>query len=99
MGKQSSISWILVGVKPKDKLDIDNESLSKLLRDSFNLDSIFTLFLCGTEVDKTGNLVEMEDGYEMIKTSLKEYVEGDYCIIAKHTEADLLFMPTEIKIS
>jgi hypothetical protein len=89
----SEISWVLVGVRPRGDEPLQEEVLHKIMEESFQEDRTYSLFLCGTEVDKTGTLEEMEEGYRMIKKGVEDYTEGDYCIISKHDEGDLLFMP------
>ena len=94
--KVSDVSWVLVGVRPRTEEKLPEEVLQKLMVESFMDDRIYKLFLCGTEIDKSGNLDEMEEGYKLLRKSMEEYKDGDYCIISRHDEADLLFLPTEI---
>jgi hypothetical protein len=93
----SEISWVLVGVRPRTEQPLEEVVLNKILQESFEENRIYNLFLCGTEVDKTGTLDEMEEGFRMIKNGVEDYSEGDYCIISKHDEGDLLFMPAIIE--
>ena len=95
--KISDVSWVLVGVRPRTEEQLPEEVLQKLMVESFMDDRIYKLFLCGTEIDKTGNLDEMEEGYKLLRKSMDEYKDGDYCIISSHDEADLLFLPTELE--
>lgn len=97
MEKQSNVSWVLVGVRPKNEEQLDEATLNKMAMEAFMEGKIYKLFLCGTEVDKSGTLIEMEDGYNLIKKNLEEYKDGDYCIISSHEEGNLLFMPKEIE--
>ena len=87
----SNISWVITGVRTEDK--ISEERLQELMVEAFLPDRIYHLFLCGSELEKEGTLVEMEEGFLMIKSQVEEYNEGDYCIISKHEGADLLFLP------
>jgi len=93
MKKPSAISWVLVGVRPKGDEPLQQATFEKILEESFQENRTYSLFLCGTEVEKTGTLEEMEEGYKMIKDGVKDYSEGDYCIISRHDEGDLLFVP------
>jgi hypothetical protein len=93
----SEISWVLVGVRPRTEQPLEEAVLHKILQESFEENRTYTLFLCGTEVDKSGTLDEMEEGFRKIKDGVEEYSEGDYCIISKHEEGDLLFMPAIIE--
>ena len=97
MEKQSNVSWVLVGVKPTGEEQLEEKVLHKMNMEAFMPDRTYKLFLCGIEVDKTGTLVEMEEGYELLKKNLEEYNDGDYCIISSHEEGSLLFLPIEIK--
>lgn len=93
----SDVSWVLVGVRPRNEEKLEEEVLQKLMVESFQPERKYTLFLCGTQMDKSGTLDEMEEGFRMIKTNLEEYKDGDYCIISEHEEADLLFLPTYVE--
>lgn len=97
MTNRTNISWVLVGVRPRNEEKLEENVLQRLLEETFKEGKMYTLFLCGTEIDKTGTLEEMEEGFETVSSQLEEYKEGDYCIISKHDEADLLFLPTIIK--
>ncbi len=97
MNNTSNVSWVLVGVRPRTEDKIEEEVLQRLLVESFQDDRTYKLFLCGAEIDKTGNLDEMEEGFNLLRKNMKEYKDGDYCIISTHDEADLLFMPTELE--
>ena len=94
MENTSNISWVLVGARPASEEEtFTEEVLQKLMNESFDEKRLYSLFLCGAEMDKTGTLEEMETGFILVMKSFKEYKEGDYCIIAKHDEGDLLFLP------
>ncbi len=97
MDNQSEISWVLVGVRPVKNEKLEEGVLEKILNKSFSEDKIYHLFLCGTEIDKTGTLHEMEEAFKLLQLEMNEYKEGDFCIISKHEEADLLFLPTILK--
>lgn len=89
----SDINWVLVGMRPNKEENPTEEMMSTILDDAFKPEATYSLFLCGAEIDKTGTLEELEQGFRMILDGFEEYNEGDYCIIHKHEEADLLFMP------
>lgn len=97
--EKSDVSWVLVGIRPNGETKIHPDILSELLRESFKPERVFHLFICGAEVEKKGTLEEMEKGYYMVKNSLDEYREGDYCVISRHSEGDLLFMPTQMDLA
>ena len=94
--KISNISWVLVGVRPNTSEPASEETVQKMLMEAFLPGKIYKLFLCGVEVDKEGNLEEMEEGFLMLKSKMEEYNDGDYCIISQHEEGNLLFLPTII---
>ena len=95
MENQSKVGWALAGVRT-DK-EMTKEEISKLLNESFLPEKKFTLFLCGEEMpDKTGTLDQMEEGLDLLKAGMEDYEVGDYAIISKHEEADLLFVPVEL---
>ena len=91
----SKYSWVLVGVRPSTEDTISEETAQKMLTEAFLPGRSFTLFLCGAEIDKQGTLEEMEDGLEILMKGMEDYNHGDYCIISKHEEGNLLFMPLE----
>jgi hypothetical protein len=93
----SNVSWVLVGVRPRTEEKLEEEVLQKLMVESFLPERTYKLFLCGAEVDKAGTLDELEEGYKLLKKSMEEFKDGDYCIISVHEEADLLFLPTELE--
>lgn len=92
----STVSWALVGVRPHEEGSLPDEIVHKMTMEAFLEGKIYKLFLCGTEVDKTGTLAEMEEGYLLLKKNMEEYRDGDYCIISSHDEGSLLFLPTQI---
>ena len=96
---ESSVSWALVGVRPFGEEPLSDAVVHKMLMEAFLEGKTYKLFLCGTEVDKTGTLVEMEEGYLLLKKNMEEYNDGDYCIISSHDEGSLLFLPTQIEES
>lgn len=91
--EESDVSWVLVGVRPRDEEKLPEETLQRMMEDSFSEGKVYKLFLCGVEVDKEGTLDEMEEGFKMVKKNMDEYNDGDYCIISRHEEGDLLFLP------
>ena len=93
----SKVSWVLVGVRPAGDEALAEDVISRMLTEAFEEKRAYKLFLCGVEVDKQGTLTEMEDGYLLLKSQLKEYKDGDYCIISTHVEGSLLFLPTELE--
>ena len=93
--KISKFSWVLVGVRPSSEDQLSEETAQKMLTEAFLPGRSFTLFLCGAEIDKQGTLEEMEDGLEILMKGMEDYNHGDYCIISKHEEGNLLFMPLE----
>jgi hypothetical protein len=95
MENQSKVGWALAGVRTQE--EISQEEISKLLTESFLPEKKFTLFLCGEELpEKTGTLEEMEVGLSVLKAGMEDYEVGDYAIISRHDEVDLLFVPVEL---
>ena len=95
--ENNSPGWVLVGTRPKEGKTLEDSDVEKMLSEAFMPERKFTLFLCGAYVnDKTGTLEEMEEGYSIIKTEMKEYQHGDYGIVSSHEEGELLFMPIEL---
>ena len=95
--KTNKISWVLIGVRPKSDEKIEEKVLQKILNEAFDEERVYHLFLCGNEIDKTGSLEEMEEGFKTVSSQVDDYKEGDYCIISKHEDGDLLFLPTIIE--
>jgi hypothetical protein len=93
----SKVSWVLVGVRANNETPVTEEQMTKMVNEAFIEGKRYTLFLCGEEVDKSGDLKEMEDGYYLLKAGMKDYKDGDYCIISTHPEGSLLFLPKEIE--
>lgn len=94
MEKKSKYSWILAGYRPKEQGEkIEEAQLHQMATEAFIPDKIFQLFLCGAFVDKSGTLEEMEAGLDIIIEKMKDYHDGDYCIVSSHEKGDLLFIP------
>ena len=91
----SRFSWVLVGIRPVSEEQISEETAQRMLAEAFLPGRTFTLFLCGAEIEKQGTLEEMEEGLTILMDGMKDYNVGDYCIISKHEEGNLLFMPLE----
>ncbi len=88
-------SWVLVGIRPTEGDTIPEENVQRMLAEAFLPERTFSLFLCGAEIDKQGTLEEMEAGLDLLVQGMDDYNIGDYCIISKHEEGSLLFMPLE----
>lgn len=92
MTNESKVSWILASVRSAETIE-ENE-LQKMLLEAFLPEKKYKLFLCGEVIEgKEGNLVEMEQGFILISTSMKDYSHGDYGIISVHEFGELLFIP------
>lgn len=98
MEKLSKYSWVLIGHQPNDTSNKpDEHTLARMLELAFEPGREFSLFLCGAFVDKTGTLEMMEEGLDLLIEKMEDYQEGDYCIVSKHPEGNLLFLPIENK--
>lgn len=94
MEKKSKYSWVLAGYRSKKQNEkIEEDQLHQMAIEAFMPNRIFQLFLCGAFVNKSGTLEEMESGLDLIIKKMKNYHEGDYCIVSSHEKGDLLFIP------
>lgn len=94
MENKSKYSWVLVGFRTTTGEKLPEEKIQNFVKQSFDRDN-FQLFLCGALVDKYGSLVDMENGLDLILNQMKDYHDGDYCIISTTEDCDLLFCPTK----
>ena len=97
MEEISNVNWVLSGIRPpNDKLEIDDEVVKMIMLEAFMPGKKFDLYLCGEVVDnKSCTLQEMEDGYALLKSELKDYKFGDFGIVCTHTDGNLLFFPID----
>lgn len=95
---ENKLSWVLVGIRPKNEGEkLPEETVERMLHDSFSEGVEYDLFLCGEVVqDKKAPLGEMESGYYMLKAGMPDLAYGDYGIIASHEEGDMLFVAMEM---
>ena len=97
MEKQSKISWVLVGIRPKNEGEqIPEDVAEKMLQEAFFPEKKFQLFICGALIEKFGTLEACEEGYYMMRKEMQDYEYGDYGIVSLHEEGNLLFMPIEL---
>jgi hypothetical protein len=95
MEQISNISWVLVGVQPVGASSIEKEVLDRLMMESFIEGKKYQMYLCGSYVNIESDLQELEKAYLLLRSRMEDYQEGDYAIVSKHPEANLLFIPIE----
>lgn len=94
MEKLSKYYWALSGYRTATEGEkLEDDVIEKMITEAFLPGKNYELFLCGALVGKSGTLEEMEDGLDLIISSMEDYTPGDYCIISNHESGKLLFLP------
>ena len=92
----SKYGWVLAATRSANA--VPDDTIQKLLAESFIPGRKFKVFLCGAFIEVEGTLEEMENAYEKLKSSeVEDFNPGDFGIVSIHGDITLLFLPTEIK--
>ena len=95
---KSKYNWAHIGTsytKEKENLNVSDELMERLIRESFIEGRIFYLVIYGLKTKETGSLSDIENGFDLFKKESNNYRHGSYCILSRHEEIDLLFAPVE----